>query len=228
MQHLIIADSGTLGLSYFAEAVATRDISPSMAEIENRIVRTFLGYKDVLVRVLLRLSVQPADVDDILQESLARALHAEQSKRLDFPKSYLYTVARNIVFEQNERRSREVQCEIDEAILASETAPLDDELHYRQMLEVFWEALNTLPQTHQRAILLRRIYGLSHKEIAKKMGVSISSVEKYFAQGIKRCQDVMSGRGYGVERMEGTAAIRAGGKIASQRPPVEGKGRSHE
>jgi DNA-directed RNA polymerase specialized sigma24 family protein len=45
-----------------------------MADSGNRIVNAFLTYKEVLVRVLLRLSVQPADVDDILQESLVRAL----------------------------------------------------------------------------------------------------------------------------------------------------------
>ncbi|MEZ5892089.1 MAG: sigma-70 family RNA polymerase sigma factor [Parvularculaceae bacterium] len=199
-----------------------------MADSENRIVNAFLSYKDVLIRVLLRMSVQPSDVDDILQESLARTLHAEKRQRLEFPKSYLYTVARNIVFEESERRSREVQCEIDEAILASEASPADEELHYRQMLDVFWEALGTLPKAHQRAILLRRIYGLSHKEIARKMDVSISSVEKYFAQGIKRCQDVMSGRGYGVEQIEGTTGNRANGSAGTKRPIAGEKGRSHE
>lgn len=199
-----------------------------MAEPENRILRAFAAYKDVLIRTLLRLSVQPTDVDDILQESLARTLHADSRRRLEFPKSYLYTVARNLVFEESERRSREVQCEIDDAILASDATPLDEELHYKQMLDVFWEAMSTLPKTHQRAILLRRIYGLSHKEVAKKMGVSISSVEKYFAQGIKRCQDIMSGQGYGVERMEGTAAKRAGERTVKVRPGSGGKGLSDD
>lgn len=199
-----------------------------MSEPENRIVKAFAAYKDVLIRVLLRLSVQPSDVDDILQETLTRALHADNRRRLEFPKSYLYTVARNLVFEESERRSREVQSEIDEAIVASDAAPADEELHYKQMLDVFWEAMSTLPQTHQRAILLRRIYGLSHKEIAQKMGVTKSSVEKYFAQGIKRCQDIMSGRGYGVERMEGAAAKRAGERTVLTRPNSGGKGLSDD
>ncbi len=93
------------------------------------------------MRVLLRLSVQPADLDDIL----------------------------------------EVQWEIDEAILEASAAPIDEDVHYEQVLEVFCEAMRILPKVHQLAILLRRVYGLSHKEIAKKKGVSISSMEKYFA-----------------------------------------------
>lgn len=186
-----------------------------MPKTENRIVRAYLAYREVLVRVLLRMSVKPADVDDILQESLARTLHAENRAPLEYPKSYLYTVARNIVFEEKARRAREVQCEINEAILASDSAPVDEQLHHEKMLAIFWEAMSTLPRNHQRAILMRRIYGLSHKQVAKKMGVSISSVEKYFAQGIRRCEDLMSQRGY-VLGQAGTAA-RQGGSNSFER-----------
>jgi RNA polymerase sigma factor (sigma-70 family) len=168
-----------------------------VGEGQSKIVAAFLGYKEVLVRVLLRMSVRPADIDDILQESVTRALRAENRGPLEYPKSYLYTVVRNLVFEERERRGREVQYEINEAILASDSAPVDEELHHAKMLEIFWEAMGSLPRNHQRAILLRRLYGLSHKEVAKKLGVSESSVEKYFAHGIKRCEDLMARRGYG-------------------------------
>ncbi|MCG8440697.1 MAG: sigma-70 family RNA polymerase sigma factor [Caulobacterales bacterium] len=160
----------------------------------------------MLVKALLRMSVQPGDVDDILQEALARTLEADGKKALHFPKSYLFTVSRNMVFREQERSSREVQCEIDEALLASNAVPVDDEIYYKQMLQAFWDAVDSLPKNHKRAILLRRLYGFSQKDIAKKMGVSLSSVEKYFAQGIKRCQDVMSRRGFDMARLERTAS----------------------
>ena len=167
----------------------------------NRIVRAFLNYRDVLTRVLLRLSVKPSDVDDILQEALARALEANQKQRIEYPKSYLFTISRNMVYRENQRQAREVQREINEATLDSYAPPIDEEVHYKNMLQVFGKALDSLPQTHRRAILLRKIYGLSQKEIAKKMDVSLSSVEKYFAQGIKRCQDVMRRQGYDIVAM---------------------------
>ena len=153
------------------------------------------------------MSVQPGDVDDILHEALTRALEANEKKRLNFPKSYLFTVSRNMVFREHERSSREVQWEIDEAMLGSNAAPTDDEVYYKQMLQAFWDAVDSLPKSHQRAILLRRIYGLSQQDIATKMGVSLSSVEKYFAQGIKRCQDVMLRRGFDPRRLDATAPL---------------------
>ena len=174
----------------------------AMSKRKAKILTAFAEYRDVLVRCMLRLSVRPSDVDDILQESLARTLEATNSRDIDHPKSYLFTVSRNIVFRDQERCAREVQWEIDEAVLESSSSPADRELYYKQMLEVFWETLETLPISHRRAILLRRVYGFSHKQVAKKMDLSVSTVEKYFARGIKRCQDVMAGRGYGVEFME--------------------------
>jgi len=181
---------------------------------QSKIVAAFLGYKEVLVRVLLRMSVRPADIDDILQESVTRALHAENRGPLKHPKSYLYTVVRNLVFEERERRGREIQYEINEAILSSDSTPVDEELHHEQMLEIFWEAMASLPRNHQRAILLRRLYGLSHKEVARKLGVSVSSVEKYFAQGMRRCEDLMLRRGYGFGD-PGRAAVDDDTKVCS-------------
>ncbi|WP_417459816.1 RNA polymerase sigma factor [Kordiimonas sp.] len=199
-----------------------------MSKRKNRILGTFAEYRDVLVRGLLRLSVRPSDVDDILQESLTRTLEANETREIDHPKSYLFTVSRNIVFRDQERSAREVQWEIDEAILESHTAPIDRELYYKQMLEVFWEALETLPQSHRRAILLRRVYGFSHKQVAKKMGLSVNTVEKYFARGIKRCQDVMAGRGYGVEFMGQVSAKEINKKTAAGKHARNGKGDRNE
>ena len=195
-----------------------------MSDSENRIWKAFIDYRDVLVRGILRMSVQPSDVDDILQESLARTLEASESKKIDHPKSYLFAVSRNIVFRDQEQRAREVQWEIDEAIIESNAAPVDRELYYRQMLKAFMEALDTLPQSHRRAILLRRIYGLSHKQIAKKMGLSVSAVEKYFAQGIKRTQDIMAGRGYAVEFIGDNANTRSNQPRRTGSKRVAGKG----
>jgi hypothetical protein len=44
----------------------------------NKAVNTLLTCKELLVRVLLRLSEPPADVDAILPESLMRALLADE------------------------------------------------------------------------------------------------------------------------------------------------------
>ncbi|MFC3052334.1 RNA polymerase sigma factor [Kordiimonas pumila] len=193
-----------------------------MSKMHDSIIKTFLSYREVLVRTLLRMSVKPEDIDDILQETIVRAIAAHEKTPLVFPKSYLYTVSRNMVLEEHQRRSREIQGEIDEALQESEAPLADEVMQHKQTLAAFWEAMEGLPKTHQRAILLRRVYGFSHKEIAKKLGVSISSVEKYFAQGIKRCQDVMSGKGYGVEKIISATSGKSEIHLSSRRQDDKG------
>ena len=56
---------------------------------------------------------------------------------------------------------------------------------------VFWEAVTTLPPQCQKVFVLKRVYGYSHKEISKKMKISVSTVEKHAASGLKRCSEFM-------------------------------------
>jgi RNA polymerase sigma factor (sigma-70 family) len=195
-----------------------------MTKKVNRIVKTFLGYKDVLTAALLRLSVQPVDVDDILQETLTRALEADKHGPIKYPQSYLYKVSRNMVFREQQRRAREVQSEIDEAAIVANAAGTDEAVYYKQTLQVFLESMASLPKAHQRAILLRRVYGLSQKEVAQKMGVSLSSVEKYFAQGIKRCQELMAARGFELTPVDKTSPKKS--KQHSELETGNSKGKS--
>ena len=179
-----------------------------MKDGRSDIYGVFLKYRDALVRALIRLSVKPEDVDDILQETLARAADADRKNTIEQPKSYLFAVSRNIVYREHERRTREVLSEIDEATVEASQVSADEALHSKMMLDAFWEALASLPQDHQRAILMRRVYGLSQKDVARKMGVSVSSVDKYLAQGMKRCRSVLRKNGYDAirERTRGSHA----------------------
>ncbi|MCB1674664.1 MAG: helix-turn-helix domain-containing protein [Halioglobus sp.] len=69
---------------------------------------------------------------------------------------------------------------------------------------LFTEAAKTLPAQCQRVFLLKRVYGYSHKEIARELGISISTVEKHAAAGLKRCLEYMT-------RHAESATMRAAG-----------------
>ncbi len=75
-----------------------------MSKSGKSIVQAFQRYKNVLVKALVRLSVKPADVDDILQESLTRALEAKKT-RFVFPK-VTFSPCRGISFSSNRSGAR--------------------------------------------------------------------------------------------------------------------------
>ena len=166
---------------------------------ENHLLKAFGLCRDGLVRSLMKMRASQDDVDDILQETYLRALNANAKTQIKSPQGYLFTVSRNLVLEKLSRRSREITMEINDALLGDDGSSVDQALHYKQKFERFNEALRALPEKKRQAILLRKFYGLSHREIAKKMGVSIGSVEKYIASGIKQCKRNLSAQGYEFE-----------------------------
>ena len=61
-----------------------------------------------------------------------------------------------------------------------------------QEIELMTQAIQTLPDRCRQVLTLRNVYGLSHKEIAAQLGLSIRTVETQVAVGIKRCTRFMA------------------------------------
>lgn len=158
-----------------------------------------MEHRAVLRAYVARYFLQSEDAEDILQETLVRSLEAEQDRQILSPKSYLFITARNLIFRQLKRQSREIVreiSEIDESFLVSSEVPLDIQLHDKRKLSVFIEAANSLPRQCRRVFLMRKLYGLSHKVIAKELNISTSTVERHISNAIKRCQLLMKKKGY--------------------------------
>lgn len=166
---------------------------------QNKLLAVYTSCRDALTRSILKMSVKQEDVDDILQETYLRVLCAGERKQINSPQDYLFVVSRHLVIERLSSRSREITMEINDALSGFDDCPTDRTLHYKKKFEIFNNILRSLPDNKRHAILLRKFYGLSYSEIAGKMGVSISSVEKYIASGMKECRRKLSDQGYGFE-----------------------------
>lgn len=59
----------------------------------------------------------------------------------------------------------------------------------RQQLGLIYRAIEDLPLRCRQALMLHRVRGLSYAEIARDMGVSVSSVEKYILEALKHCRE---------------------------------------
>lgn len=166
---------------------------------KHTVLKTFLSCRDSLARYILKMSVKKEDVDDILQEAFIRVYHEDKKKQIRSPKDYLFIVSRNLIYKGLRHQSKEIASDIEDDLLGHDNKQTDIELHNKQKFQAFNDALSTLPEKHRRAILLRKYYGLSHKEISQKLGVSVSSVEKYISKGIKQCGDILIAQGYGMK-----------------------------
>ena len=160
----------------------------------SRLFCAFQENRMVLIGYLRRFTASPQDIEDICQETILRALEAEKSRDIQEPRAFLFGVARNIVRKKLDKESRTIIDFIEDFLsqeyISNEPA-IEDQLDSRQRMLSFVDAVLLLPKQCRRVFVLKKVYGYSHKEIARKLGISISTVEKHVATGLKRCSDYM-------------------------------------
>ena len=147
------------------------------------------------------------DVDDLTQETVVRALEAEQRTEIREPKRFLIGIAKNVARSEIERQSRSIVGLLEDVTpsgFISDEPSVEAEVDSRRRMEVFARAIGELPPQCQKVFVLKYLYGASHKEISSKLDIAISTVEKHVAMGLRRCRQNMmaSQSGHASEVME--------------------------
>ncbi len=158
-------------------------------------------YGPALERFLTRKLDNPADAAEVAQETFIRLYRLEHPDQLDNARAFLFQVASNLAVDQLRRRSlhfRFLKAEIrdigegDVAEGSVDSASPEQILASREKLARIYEAVDRLPEKCRQAFLLHRSSGLSYGDIARELGVSVSSVEKYILQALKECRKALS------------------------------------
>ena len=141
--------------------------------------------------------VSAHEIDDVSQEAFLRAYKAEQKTPIDQPKAFLFRVAKNMMLSEFSNKSRKMIDyveDFEQAQQAHASASLEDEVVASQKIGLYCEAIAALPPRCRQVILMKKVYGMSHKEIARRMGVTVSAVEKHLIKGGKKCAATMAQR----------------------------------
>jgi RNA polymerase sigma-70 factor (ECF subfamily) len=159
-----------------------------------------MQYEPALKRFLRRFATQASDADDLAHEAFIRAYAAEVSQTISSPKAFLFRVARNLALNERARAANATTVPLEDfadtpVIEDVGQVALDDEMEARQRIRMLSEAMATLPPQCSRVFLLRKVHGLSYKEIAERLGISVSTAEKHAALGLVRCSDYLRQRG---------------------------------
>lgn len=160
----------------------------------SKIFGAFQANKGLIASVLRRYSVHQVDIADLTQETILRALEAEKRTHIKEPRRFLVGIAKNIARSELERRSKMTLELLDDFICetyVSNEPLVDDIVDGRHRMRIFWEAVATLPPQCQKVFILKHVYAASHKEIAVKLDIAVSTVEKHVALGLRRCREIM-------------------------------------
>ncbi len=165
--------------------------------IKSRLLSIFLEIEAELRRYLKRFLVSNQDIEDVIQESFLRAHKAEQYQHIQSHKSFLFKIVKNLALTEISRKSNQLISyveDLESLTVIDSNADVEHYTYRQQQLSVYIEAIHTLPRQCQRVFVMCKVYGFSHKEISKRLNISISTVEKHLVKGLQRCRLYMKKR----------------------------------
>ncbi len=125
---------------------------------------------------------------DLTQETFLRFAEQGGAATIGQPRSYLYRTARNLAIDhvrQKARRRTDSVANDDLAHLADDTANPEEATDARRRLAQLRDIIAELPDRTRQIFVLNRVEGLTYAEIAERLEVSESSVQKHLAKALQ-------------------------------------------
>ena len=123
---------------------------------------------------------------DLVQEVFARAAGSKQLTSLLNPAAFLRRVARNLLIDRARRREKNnvVLFPLDEAKDAAVAPEQELELDAQDLLKVYEDAVDALPEKTRRVFLMHRVDEFSYREIHERLGISVATVEYHMMKAL--------------------------------------------
>jgi RNA polymerase sigma-70 factor, ECF subfamily len=158
--------------------------------------REALACLDSLYGTAMRLTANPADAEDLVQDTYLKAFRAvDQFRPGSNLKAWLFTILHHTFLNRRRRAAREpVAVESDDIERAAASLPGAPETPERLLLRStldadLKEALDSLPDAFRQAVWLRDVEEFTYAEIAAMLEVPIGTVMSRISRGRRLLHD---------------------------------------
>lgn len=160
----------------------SKDVREFVASLFEQYGRELSGF--------LSARLRPHEAEDVAQKTYLRLLQHPDPGMISNPHAYLFKTASNMLIDHVRRQhvhtGRLNPAAVLEDLVSSWPEPdaaVDDIMRIKR----FREALQSLPPVCRAAFILHRIDGLTHAEIAERLGISRKTVERHIVKALERC-----------------------------------------
>jgi RNA polymerase sigma-70 factor (ECF subfamily) len=158
--------------------------------------REIFPLEAALTRFIRRNWRNEGDVADLRQDIYTKVYTAAQRQLPIQARAFLFTTARNHLINTAKRAkivSFDLVADLEASFPEAMSADLDRQLTARDELRRVQAGLERLPARCRQVMTLRRVEGLSTKEVAAHLNISVSTVEQQMVHGLRALTDYMMG-----------------------------------
>ena len=139
-----------------------------------------LPLKDRLYRLALRITLNPAEAEDAVQDTLIRVWeHREEWEQIDSIEAYAHTICRTIALDMAGKAGRgNVQLNEDSSMFNVQCSMFND-FDQKERLSLVRKIMDTLPEVQRSIMELRDIEGKTYQEIGNILKLTESQVKVY-------------------------------------------------
>ena len=156
---------------------------------EEKFQEIYDKYKNLVLKIAFDMTKDYYLAQDICQETFIRLYGYQDNIIVERVKSWLVVVASNLVYDHWKKSSSRREVLID-GLWENETEPIEpsssvelERVEYRGLCSNMLEALREKNEDWYEVLILAEYLGVPRKLIAKKRGVSLSTIDNYIRKG---------------------------------------------
>lgn len=161
---------------------------------QTRLGAAYMARRDALTRFLVARTGSREEADDLMQELFLKVSRAAPQVEIGDPVSYLFRAALNLA---RDRRRDRARAHVREATWSdarhvmsgsqaiSDAPAADAALAAKQRIAAVHRALDELSPQCRRVFVLHKFDGLSHQQVAERVGIARTTVEKHMHTALK-------------------------------------------
>lgn len=165
------------------------------------IFKAFQEHEASIRRIIRRYFPRAEDVEDLTQETFLRGFAASTTMEIREPKAFLFRVARNLALSEVKKKANNATDFLEDSggagILSDDgAATAEQEIDGKRKLAALMRAIAQLPPVYRQVMVMRKVEKLRHKQIATRLNVLVSLVEKRVAMAVLLCNGYLRKEGH--------------------------------
>lgn len=151
----------------------------------------FYQYADELLRFLTAKLGCREQAADVVQDTFVRLRGMPNLAAVAQPRAFLYKTALNLtvdLFRRQQIRSEGMIHPGEIEGVPSGIPRQDCEVEAKERVRLLYAAIDSLPPKCRQVFLLHKFKGLSHADIARRLGISKNMVVKHVMKAMDRCR----------------------------------------